>query len=69
MVFWSRCIAQRWLSPCVMQDSSWSRNQLLNYLRCSVIEVGLILNFGPNPKVRRLVFGNQRKHPSFSQHQ
>ena len=38
--------------------------QLLNYLRCTVIEVGLILNFGPTPKVRRLVFANHRKHPS-----
>jgi GxxExxY protein len=38
--------------------------QLLNYLRCTVVEVGLILNFGPTPKVRRLVFANHRKHPS-----
>jgi GxxExxY protein len=37
--------------------------QLLNYLRCTVLEVGLILNFGPSPKFRRLVFTNQRKHP------
>jgi GxxExxY protein len=37
--------------------------QLLNYLRCTVLETGLILNFGPTPKVRRLVFANQRKHP------
>jgi GxxExxY protein len=37
--------------------------QLLNYLRCTVIEVGLILNFGSAPKVRRLVFANHRKHP------
>jgi GxxExxY protein len=35
--------------------------QLLNYLRCTVIEVGLILNFGPAPKVRRLVLTNDRK--------
>ena len=38
--------------------------QLLNYLRCTVIEIGLILNFGPTPKVRRLIFENPRKHPS-----
>jgi GxxExxY protein len=37
--------------------------QLLNYLRCTVIELGLILNFGTAPKVRRLVFPNQRKLP------
>jgi GxxExxY protein len=39
--------------------------QLLNYLRCTVIEIGLLLNFGPTPKVRRLVFRNDRKHPRF----
>jgi len=40
--------------------------QLLNYLRCTVVEVGLILNFGPTPNVRRLVFANHRKAPSTS---
>jgi GxxExxY protein len=39
--------------------------QLLNYLRCTVIEIGLLLNFGPTPKVRRLVFANERKLPAF----
>ena len=36
--------------------------QLLNYLRCTVLETGLILNFGP-PMIRRLIFANERKHP------
>ncbi|MBZ5681841.1 MAG: GxxExxY protein [Acidobacteriia bacterium] len=35
--------------------------QLLNYLRASDIEVGLLLNFGPTPKIKRMVFGNERK--------
>lgn len=35
--------------------------QLLNYLKASEIEVGLLLNFGPNPQVRRLIFDNERK--------
>jgi hypothetical protein len=43
------------------------RSGLLNYLRCTIIEIGLLLNFGPSAKVRRLVFANQRKHPSFPQ--
>ncbi len=37
--------------------------QLLNYLRATVLELGLLLNFGPKPQVRRLVLENQRKHP------
>lgn len=35
--------------------------QLLNYLRSTALEVGLILNFGPKPQVRRLLFDNDRK--------
>jgi len=35
--------------------------QLLNYLKATEIEVGLLLNFGPRPEVRRKVFSNIRK--------
>src|SRR5438477_307595 len=35
--------------------------QLLNYLRATQIEVGLLLNFGPKPEFKRLVFDNERK--------
>jgi GxxExxY protein len=35
--------------------------QLLNYLRATTIEVGLLLNFGPKPQVKRLLFDNDRK--------
>jgi GxxExxY protein len=38
--------------------------QLLNYLRCTALETGLILNFGPRPQVRRLIFTNDRKTTS-----
>lgn len=36
-------------------------NQLLNYLRGTNVEVGLLLNFGPKPEFRRKVFDNTRK--------
>ena len=35
--------------------------QLLNYLKATNIEVGLLLNFGPKPEVKRKVFDNYRK--------
>ena len=35
--------------------------QLLNYLRATEIEVGLLFNFGPKPQFKRLVFENSRK--------
>jgi len=44
--------------------------QLLNYLRATEIEVGLLLNFGLKPEFKRLVFDNPRKslraNPSLS---
>jgi GxxExxY protein len=35
--------------------------QLLHYLRATEIEVGLLLNFGSRPQLRRLLFDNERK--------
>ena len=35
--------------------------QLLNYLKATEIEVGLLLNFGPEPQHLRRVFSNTRK--------
>lgn len=35
--------------------------QLLNYLRATEIEVGLLLNFGVRPEFKRLLFDNPRK--------
>ncbi|HLM23466.1 MAG TPA: GxxExxY protein [Pyrinomonadaceae bacterium] len=41
-------------------DSS-HRAQLLNYLKATEIEVGLLLNFGPKPEFKRLAYNNLRK--------
>lgn len=43
--------------------------QLLNYLKATDIEVGLILNFGPKPTIKRRSFSNLRKSllPAFKQ--
>ena len=35
--------------------------QLLNYLKATDKEVGLLLNFGPKPEIKRKVFDNFRK--------
>jgi GxxExxY protein len=37
------------------------RKQLLNYLRGSSVEVGLLLHFGPKPVVQRILYTNDRK--------
>jgi GxxExxY protein len=37
-------------------------SQVLNYLRSTTLEPGLILNFGPKPQVCRLLLDNSRKH-------
>jgi GxxExxY protein len=40
-----------------IQDES----QLLNYLSCTKFEVGILLNFGPKPQIKRKAFDNDRK--------
>ena len=35
--------------------------QLLNYLKATPYEVGLILNFGPEPEIKRKTYDNKRK--------
>jgi len=35
--------------------------QLLNYLKATSIEVGLLLNFGQKPEIKRKAFDNKRK--------
>lgn len=35
--------------------------QLLNYLKATPIEVGMLLNFGEKPEFKRLIYTNERK--------
>jgi len=43
----------------IVEDFEW---QLVNYLRGTDKEVGLLLNFGKKPEFRRKVFMNSRKN-------
>lgn len=37
--------------------------QLVNYLKATDIEVGLLINFGPKIEIKRKIFDNDRKKP------
>ena len=41
--------------------------QLLNYLKATEIEVGLLLNFGAEPQIKRKVYENLRKYRGTTQ--
>jgi GxxExxY protein len=43
-------------------EPAWEK-QLLNYLRATQIEVGMLFNFGPSAQFRRYVFETERKTP------
>ena len=36
--------------------------QIMNYLKATEIEVGLVLNFGENPEFKRILYTNDRKN-------
>lgn len=35
--------------------------QIMNYLKATEIEVGLLLNFGEEPEFKRVIYTNDRK--------
>ena len=37
--------------------------QLINYLKASNVEIGILLNFGLNAKFKRKIFSNNKKNP------
>ena len=36
--------------------------QLINYLKATEVEVGLLLNFGKKPEIRRKIYDNDKKN-------
>jgi|ERR1043166_1667023 GxxExxY protein len=61
-------VADMLVNKCVLLELKAARTldssheaQLLNYLRATEIEVGLLFNFGIKPEFRRLAFDNSRK--------
>jgi GxxExxY protein len=44
----------------LVEEFEW---QILNYLRGTDMEVGLLLNFGKKPEFARKIYRNSRKHP------
>jgi GxxExxY protein len=45
-------------AECIVRDFE---NQILNYLRATDCEVGLLLNFGKKPEFKRNIYENNRK--------
>ena len=46
---------------CIRNFEPVHEAQLLNYLKATEIEIGLLFNFGPSPQFRRLLFDNDGK--------
>jgi hypothetical protein len=42
-------------------EKVYERAMLINYLKSTDIEVGLLLNFGKKPEIKRKIFTNDRK--------
>jgi GxxExxY protein len=58
------CVAELFVSSIIKAAQAIDaahKAQILNYLRVTEFEVGLLLNFGPKPQFHRFVFENNRK--------
>lgn len=49
-------------AECLVEEHEF---QLINYLRATDLEIGLLLNFGREPEIRRKIFTNDRKSPAW----
>ncbi|WP_428666037.1 GxxExxY protein [Runella sp.] len=45
-------------AECIVEEFEY---QLINYLRATDVEIGLLLNFGKKPEIKRKIFDNERK--------
>lgn len=45
-------------NECLCEENE---SQLVNYLKATKIEVGLLLNFGKKPEIKRKIFDNDKK--------
>jgi GxxExxY protein len=64
----ARFVGDLLVEECVLLELKAARTldpshkaQLLNYLRATEIEIGLLLNFGVKPEFKRLIYDNPRK--------
>ena len=58
LVVEDRVILELKAAEVLVEENEW---QLLNYLRSTEIEIGLLLNFGKKPVFKRKVFQNSNK--------
>lgn len=55
----SKIIVELKAIPILVKENE---SQLINYLKSTNVEVGLLLNFGKDPEVKRRVFTNDKKN-------
>ena len=72
-VYYQECIVGDYIADMIVEDiiicelkaneslSEENENQLINYLKATEKEVGLLLNFGKRPEIKRKVYDNDKK--------